>query len=213
MNQTCLQLIGSSHLPASTMQKLERARPSESIFAVYLGLDDSPELAAALTRFKESHVFFTCADGKYIQLVLLSKDDPSVAPIGKHALYVAKLSPYEEWEGLKGDRKAYLARKAAVTEDILSRAEEFLPGLSAHIVVQEAATPLTFERYTSNWRGSTAGWNWDPKDAPHFDIGKDLPVKRFYPVGHYVHNPGGVPCAMITSWYIARSIIQEAEAL
>ena len=63
------------------------------------------------------------------------------------------------------------------------------------------------QRYTSNWRGSTSGWNWDPKDAPHFEFDKDLPIKQFYPVGHYVHNPGGVPTAMITAWYIAKSII------
>ena len=210
LNHTCFQLIGRSCLPSQMVQKLNKARPSESLFSVFLGLKDSPELSAALQRFRESHVFFTCADGKYVQLVLLSKDDPSVAPEGKHALFVASLSPFEDWEDLKGDKKPYHEQKDTYVQEMINRAEEFLPGLRTHIIVQEAATPLTYERYTSNWRGSTSGWNWDPKDAPHFKFAKDLPIKNFYPVGHYVYYPGGVPTAMITAWYIAKTIIEQA---
>ena len=212
-SRTCLELIGSNSLPASTKEKLERARPSESIFSLLLGMDGSAEISAALKRFQGSHAFFTCADGKYIQLVLLSKDDPSAAPEGKHALFVGMLSPFEDWESLKEDRAAYLLRKEEAAEELIARAEEFLPGLRAGILIREAASPLTYERYTGNWKGSTAGWSWNPKEAPHFKFDEDLPLKRFYPVGHYVHNPGGVPTAMITSWYVARSIIREAEEL
>jgi phytoene dehydrogenase-like protein len=201
-------LIGRGQITSTMIDKLDRARPSESLFAVFLGLNGSPDLAAALKRFNESHVVFTCADGKYIQLVWLSKDDSTSAPTGKHALYIAALSPFEDWQLLKGDQQAYRAQKTAYTNDLIARAEEFLPGLRAHIDVQEAASPLTYERYTSNWQGSTSGWNWDPKDAPHFELAKDLPIKHFYPVGHYVYNPGGVPTAMITAWYIAREIVR-----
>jgi prolycopene isomerase len=209
LNHTCFELIGRDQLSSKMTDKLEKARPSESLFAVFFGLNSSPEFSAALKRFNESHVFFTCADGKYIQLALLSKDDPSVAPTGKHSLFVASLSPFEDWEPLKGNRQTYNSRKAAYTEELIARAEEFLPGLRAHIEVQEAASPLTYERYTSNWRGSTSGWNWDPKYTPHFNFAKDLPIENFYPVGHYVHNPGGVPTAMITAWYIAREITRQ----
>jgi prolycopene isomerase len=209
LNQACYQLIERSHLPSVMVCKLEKACPSESIFAVFLGLDGSPELAGILKRFCESHVHFTCADGKSIQLVLLSKDDPSVAPEGKHAMFIASLSSFEIWEGLRFDRKAYLEQKDANTEALLTRAEEFLPGLRAHIVVQDAATPLTYERYTSNWHGSTSGWNWNPKSAPHFDFNQDLPIRQLYLAGHYAHNPGGVPTAMITAWYIAKAIIAQ----
>ena len=209
--QTCFQLMGRSHLPPAMIGKLEKARPSESMFTVFLGLNGSPELSFALKRFRESHVCFTCADGQYIKLIYLSKDDPSSAPAGKHALLIACLSPYEDWEDLKSNRQGYQTKKAAYTDMLIKEAEEFLPGLRAHIAVLDAATPLTCERYTANWRGSTAGWNWDPKDAPHFDLDKDLPVERLYSIGHTVHNPGGVPTAMITAWYIAGNIVRQTE--
>ena len=34
----------------------------------------------------------------------------------------------------------------------------------------------------------------------------------FHAVGHYVFNPGGVPTAMITAWYIAREILEQRNA-
>lgn len=208
LRHTCLDLLGREHVPATTLAKLERARPAEPVFAVFLGLRGSPELDAAFGRFHEPHVIFTCADGRVIQLVWLSKGDPAIAPDGHHALWVGRLEPYEEWNALKGDEPAYRARKAAVAEELITRAEEFLPGLRAHVVVQEAASPLTYERYTRNWQGATAGWNWNPDDAPRFNLARDLPIQNFYAVGHYVFNPGGVPTAMITAWYIAREILQ-----
>ncbi len=211
LHHTCFDLIGPEHLPRLMATKLGRARSSEAAFAVYLGLRGSPQLSRLLERFKESHVCFTCKDGQYIQLVLLSKDDPSLAPTGKHTVYVGMLVPYEAWKPFKGNESAYRDRKTAFAEEIITRAEEFIPGLRAHIEVQEAASPLTFERYTSNWRGGTAGWNWNPQYAPHFDFARDLPIKNFYAVGHYVFNPGGVPTAMITAWYIAREILKMKE--
>lgn len=100
-------------------------------------------------------------------------------------------------------------RKAAVADELITRAKEFLPGLRAHIVVQDSASPLTFKRYTSNWQGAATGWNWNPQYAPHFNFAIDLPLQNFYAIGHYTFNPGGVPTAMITARYIAREVFKQ----
>jgi len=210
LRQTCFELLGREHLTPSLLAKLEQARPSEPIFAIFLGLRGSPELERAFQRFREPHVIFTCADGKTIQIVWLNKDDISIVPAGKHSLFIGRLDKYEDWESFKGDDAAYHARKAAVARELITRAEEFLPGLCEHIEVQDSASPLTYERYTSNYPGATTGWNWNPTFAPHFNFAKDLPLKNFFPVGHYTFNPGGVPTAMITAWYIAQEILKKA---
>ncbi len=208
LRHTFIELIGRTHLTSGLVAKLEAARPSEPAFTVFLGLRTSPELEIAFKRFHEPHVIFTCADGRTIQVAWLSKDDASIAPAGKHSLSVGWLDDYQDWEPLKGDPLAYQARKTAITDELITRAEEFLPGLRAHIEVMDAASPLTYERYTSNWQGATTGWNWNPAHAPRFNFAKDLPLKSFYAVGHYTFNPGGVPTAMITAWYIAREILK-----
>ena len=208
LRRTCFELLGREHLTASLVAKLEAARPSEPLFGVFLGLRGSPDLELAFQRFHEPHVIFTCADGATIQIAWLSKCDPSVAPPGKQTLFVGRLDNFTDWEPLKADEAAYHARKAAVADELITRAEEFLPGLRAHLEVQDSASPLTYERYTSNWQGATTGWNWNPAYAPHFNFAKELPVRNFYPVGHFTFNPGGVPTAMITAWYIAREILK-----
>ncbi len=207
LRHTCLELIGREHLTPGLIAKLEAVRPSEAVFAVFLGVRASPELERAFRRFHEPHVIFTCADGKTIQIAWLSKDDPSIAPPGHHALFVGWLEEYADWAPLKGDEAAYRARKAAVADELISRAEEFLPGLRAQVVVQDAASPLTYERYTHNWQGATTGWSWNPAYAPRFNFAKDLTLQNFYAIGHYTFNPGGVPTAMITAWYIARDVV------
>jgi phytoene dehydrogenase-like protein len=58
---------------------------------------------------------------------------------------------------------------------------------------------------------SRAGLNWNPAYDPHFNFTKEFPIKNFYPVGHYVFNPGGVPTAMITAWYIVREILKHTQ--
>ena len=209
LRHTCFELIGREHLTASLIAKLEAARPSEPVFAVFLGLRASPDLERAFERFHEPHVIFTCADGRVIQIVWLNKDDTSIVPTNKHSLFVGRLDDYANWEALKGDQAAYRARKAAVADELITRAEELLPGLREHIVVQDAASPLTYERYTANWQGATTGWNWNPAHAPRFNFAKDLLLKNFYAVGYYTFNPGGVPTAMITAWYIVREILEK----
>lgn len=210
LRRTCFELIGRDRISRSMADKLEKASPSESIFTVYLGLKAGPELSDTLIRFKANHIFFTCSDGNYIRLDLISKDDASLAPTGDQTLLISALSPFDEWEPLKDQRHSYLERKASYAEMLISRAEEILPGLRGHIDTLEAASPLTYEDYTSNWRGSTSGWNWNPNKSPQFKFEEELPIKNLYTIGHYVHNPGGVPTAMITAWYVARDIISKS---
>jgi prolycopene isomerase len=208
LHHTCFQLIGRDHLTPSMLGKLELARPSEPVFAVFLGLRSSPELEHAFQRFHEPHVIFTCADGRTIQIVWLDKDDTSIVPKNKHSLFVGWLDDYKDWKNLKSDQAAYQVYKTTVTDELITRAEEFLPGLRAHIKVLDSASPLTYERYTSNWQGATTGWSWNPAFAPRFNLPKDLPLQNFFAIGHYTFNPGGVPTAMITAWYIAREILK-----
>lgn len=61
-------------------------------------------------------------------------------------------------EGAKyRDNPDYLAVKDAITEMLIDLAAEVIPGLREHIVWQEAATPITQERYTHSTAGGSYG--------------------------------------------------------
>ena len=51
----------------------------------------------------------------------------------------------------------YLEAKEAITEIMVDRAAEVIPGLREHVVYQEAATPITQERYTLSTGGAAYG--------------------------------------------------------
>lgn len=204
LRHTCLDLIGREHLSEALVGKLEHGTPSETPFSVYLGL--TGDCSGALSRFQEGHVLFRCSGGETLQLMLLSRDDPTAAPAGKHALCIGNLTPYDQWQTRTAD---YQARKEAEAWRLIRLAEEFMPGLSQYIEVMDAATPLTYERYTRNWRGASIGWNWDPALNPHIDFRRDFGLRNFQLVGHWRFIPGGIPSAMITARYIARDLIKQ----
>ena len=213
LRHTCIDLIDKERLPEALLKKFEKGVPSETMFTVYLGLSEACEKAGALDRFLESHVLFFSHSGRLIQLVLLTKDDPSLAPPGKHALCISTFSAYEAWQPwVRNHDASYQVRKEAEARSLVHMAEEFIPGLSGYIEEMDAATPLTYERYTGNWKGASVGWSWDPAGNPQIHLQKDLPALRnFYLAGHWTFRLGGMLSAMITARYAALEVCKAAK--
>ncbi len=62
----------------------------------------------------------------------------------------------------------------------------------------DEATPLSYERYTGNWLGSTCGWLMTRETMPMLIMGirKTLPrLDNFYMAGQWVEPGGSVPLA------------------
>jgi phytoene dehydrogenase-like protein len=60
-----------------------------------------------------------------------------------------------------------------------------LPGIKADIEFVDVATPLTYERYTGHWQGSSCGWLLTEQTLPLMIRGlpKTLPgLQNFYSV-------------------------------
>jgi len=122
--------------------------------------------------------------------------DPSLAPAGKSVIEIMYSSDYDYWKRLSADRAAYDREKALIAKTLIGALEEFYPGISADIEMTDVATPLTFERYTGNWRGSYEGWRLTPR-ATTTRVRKTLPgLKNFYMIGQWVQPGGGIPNAV-----------------
>lgn len=120
--------------------------------------------------------------------------DPTMAPAGKSALGVWCEADYDYWENLHADREQYRAAKKEAAEQVISALEERYPGLRDTIEVVDVATPLTYERFTANWRGAFAGWALTPRKMNMImdqGMSKTLPgLDGFYMIGQWV-EPGG----------------------
>ena len=121
--------------------------------------------------------------------------DPGMAPPGKSAVTVMLKSDHDYWQRIYG-RKLYDTEQIQVCEQVCAFLESRYPGISADMEVKDVATPMSFERYTGNWLGSTCGWLLT-KDTMRMMIQglpKTLPkLGNFFLAGQWVEPGGSVP--------------------
>ncbi len=135
--------------------------------------------------------------------------DPTMALPGKTTLIVILDSDYDYWKVLAKDPQAYEQEKEAVKQGVIQALEQRWQGIAADIEMVDVATPLTFERYTGNWRGSFEGWLMTPKEG-FLRMKKTLTtVKNFYMVGQWVQPGGGLPSGVSTAREVIAQICRE----
>jgi len=121
--------------------------------------------------------------------------DPTLAPEGKTVLTVLFESDYDYWKELKENPSRYREEKQRIASEVVARLDQRFPGLAADVELRDVATPMTFERYTGNWRGSYEGWLITSRTLG-MRMSKTLPgLKDFYMVGQWVQPGGGLPPA------------------
>jgi phytoene dehydrogenase-like protein len=88
-----------------------------------------------------------------------------------------------------------------VAEIVIDFLEKLYPGIGQDIEVKDVATPLSYERYTGNWQGSTCGWLLTDKTMLMMvqGMGKRLPgLDNFYMAGQWVEPGGSVPLSAMS---------------
>ena len=81
-----------------------------------------------------------------------------MAPSGKSVIMVSFMGVnHEYWKKLYEDRQRYKAEKKNLSDIVIDQLEKCFPGIKEQIEVVDVATPVTYERYTSNWKGSLHG--------------------------------------------------------
>jgi phytoene dehydrogenase-like protein len=131
--------------------------------------------------------------------VRIRSEDPNFAPAGKTVLTSAIYTRHEFWKSLEGDHDAYKAEKENIARAYVEALDMIWPGISADVEMINVATPLTFERITSNLNGSIVGWKLTP-DQAMTKIQKTLPrLENFWMVGHWVYPGGGLPAGVCTA--------------
>ena len=135
--------------------------------------------------------------------------DPSFAPRGKTAVKVMLDADYHYWRGLAKDQTAYNAEKERAADTIVSLLDERYPGFAKAVEMRDVATPVTIERYTGNWKGSTGGWLLTGQTMPPFQMGKTLAgLERFYMVGQWVQPGGGVQNSALSGRNVVRLLCE-----
>jgi phytoene dehydrogenase-like protein len=134
--------------------------------------------------------------------------DPSLAPEGKTLIRVMLYTSYSYWADLRPDRERYRAEKEKLAEQVIALLERRYPGLAEQVDMIDVSTPVSFERYTGNWKGSWLGWLSTAKTM-NMRMDKTLPgLEGFYMVGTWVLG-SSLPASVTSGRHIAQILCHE----
>ena len=136
--------------------------------------------------------------------------DPTLAPPGKAVVIVIIDSKYDYWKKLREvGRDRYRAQKDNVAAAVLDELERRFPGIKNKVEVTDVATPVTFERYTGNWRGSWEGWLLTPQTCM-LRLPTTLPgLRNFHMIGQWTQPGGGLPPSALSGRQAIQAICRK----
>lgn len=222
--KTLLKLLDDKSLISQELRdKIGGAAVSEGFFTVYLGLNMSNEKLVKYMKIphvfvcdsKPGYVIYDSEDEEFFSKTSPSFYSPSMvnpkhAPEGKCSLMLQSLAPYHwmnNWGG--GDREVYAQLKEKAMNAVIDGASGLIPGLKECIEFKDAATPLTYERFTHNTDGASSSWSWNPKKKFYKNptsVNIETPVKNLYIGSCWAMQVGGVPGALAAAYECAKKI-------
>lgn len=222
--KTLLKLLDDKSLISQALQdKIGRAAVSEGFFTVYLGLNMSNEELGKYMKVPHAFVFnsnpccdiYNTKDSEFFskasaELYSPSMVNPKLAPEGKSSLMLQTKVPYHwmsNWGG--GDKDVYRQLKEKAMDAMIDSASRLIPGLKEYIEYKDAATPLTYERFTHNTDGASSSWSWNPKKKFYkngMSVNIETPVKNLYIGSCWAMQIGGVPGALAAAYQCAKKI-------
>ncbi len=188
---TLLELVGVKNLDRKFVEYIKSLKMSPSCFLVSLGVDmNLSEYPTLIENLDEE-----------ISIVINSNADQSLAPKGKASVTILTGANYHDFP--ERETKEYLEKKKGFTETLIKKAEKVIPDLSKHILVQDAATPKTFERYTSMPEGAIYSFDQSiGTKRPYFKT----PIKGLYLAGASTFPGGGIEATVISGIICANDI-------
>jgi phytoene dehydrogenase-like protein len=222
--KTFLQLLDDKSLiPQELQDNIRNAAVSEGVFTVYLGLNISNEELGKYMKaphvfsfdYKPGYDIYNSDDEEFFTKTAISLYSPSMvnqehAPGGKSSLMLQTIVPYHwmnNWGG--GDREVYGQLKKKAMDAMIYSASRLIPGLPECIDYKDAATPLTYERFTHNTDGATSAWSWNPNKKfykNNMSVNIETPVKKLYIGSCWASQIGGVPGALAAAYQCVKKI-------
>jgi len=97
----------------------------------------------------------------------------------------------------------YSQKKKEFAEMLINKAEKVIPDLRKHIIIQDAATPKTFERYTSMPEGALYAFDQSiGVKRPYFKT----PIKGLYLASASTFPGGGIEAVVMSGMICANDI-------
>ena len=208
---TFLRMVGQEHLPDAFIQDINRYKFRGSSGKVNLALDGLPDFKSLpgpgahlrgaisispsveyMERAYDEAKYGRYSRRPYIDIVIPSLTDPSVAPAGKHVMSCfVQYAPYDLKEG------SWDANRKAFGDTVIDTISEHAPNLKDILLHRQVLTPLDIERQTGLSEGNifqgelTLEQLFFLRPAPGWAQYR-TPVRNLYMCGSATHPGGGI---------------------
>ncbi|MEZ5319287.1 MAG: NAD(P)/FAD-dependent oxidoreductase [Vicinamibacterales bacterium] len=208
---TFLGMTGESHLPPEFVEDIRRYKFRGSSGKVNLALDGLPDFTAMpgagphlrgaisispsvdyMERAYDEAKYGRYSRRPYIDMVIPSLTDPTVAPPGKHVMSCfVQYAPYDLVEGSWDDHRE------AFGDVVVNTIEAYAPGFRDRILHRQVLTPLDLEREFGLSEGNIFQGELSLEQlfflrpAPGW-AGYRTPLRRLYLCGSATHPGGGI---------------------
>lgn len=212
---TLYKMLDGKYGDAKTYQPYEKWEAFPALLYVAIGVNQTfnhipHSVSGTYYKLKEP-VKIGESERKAIHVHIFNHD-PSMAPDGKTTIVVMLHGDYDYWKNLAQGTKAYNEAKKEVGNTVVGLLEEWFPGITEKVEMIDVATPVTFERFTGNWKGSFEGWQITPENSGVLmnKMPQTLPgLKNFYMCGQWVEPGGGLPTAVMSGRRLIKTICRE----
>src|SRR2546422_136105 len=210
---TFMKLVGEEHLPDDFADDLKRYKYRGSSGKVNLALDGLPDFKALpgpgahlrgavsispsveyMERAYDEAKYGTYSSKPYIDMVIPSLTDPSVAPPGKHILSCfVQYAPFK----LKEGPEAWEGKREAFGDTVVNTIAQYAPNLKKIIVGRQVLTPLDLDREFGLTEGNIFQGELSLEQLfflrPIPGWAKyRTPIKNLYMCGSATHPGGGI---------------------
>ena len=209
--QTFARMVGLDHLPPEFAEAITRYKFRGSSGKVNMALDALPDFTCKpgpgahlrgavsispsvdyMERAFDDAKYGRFATRPYVDIVIPSLTDPSVAPPGKHVMSCfVQYAPYDLRGGSWDDQRE------AFGDAVINAISQFAPNLKDRILHRQVLTPLDIEREFGLSEGNifqgelTLEQLFFLRPAPGW-AGYRTPVRRLYLCGSATHPGGGI---------------------
>ncbi|MBF0298079.1 MAG: NAD(P)/FAD-dependent oxidoreductase [Oligoflexia bacterium] len=160
---TIKEMVGEKHFSKEFFENTNQVRLNTSSCQVYIGIKEGEIIPniGDLIFYSDAKTFNT---QELLNMKISSRTFsvyyPKTRPEhNRYAVVASTNAKYEDWKKLSSTE--YEKAKQDMVEDTLNCLEKFIPNVRGKVDHLEAATPLTFERYTSHLNGASFGTKYE----------------------------------------------------
>ncbi len=214
---TFTKMVGHAHLPADFVEDLGHYKYRGSSGKVNLALDALPDFTSLpgagahlrgamsispsvdyMERAYDDAKYGRFSRRPYIDIVIPSLTDPSVAPPGKHVMSCfVQYAPYDLWDEASGAPANWDDHRDAFGDAVVDAIAEYAPNIRNIIKHRQVLTPLDIERDFGLTEGNIFQGELSleqlffMRPAPGWAQYR-TPIRKLYMCGSATHPGGGI---------------------